>query len=93
MVQSADLTDIAECAQRMHFPEQGARVQSFNIYLREVHTDSATFRLNFYTYDGKPLAERAFDSENFCFVVRLTEGGCVSNVGFSVFLIKDMQSK
>lgn len=63
VVQSADLTDIAECAQRMHFPEQGARVQSFNIYLREVHTDSATFRLNFYRYDGKPLAERAFDSE------------------------------
>jgi hypothetical protein len=63
IVQSADLTDIAECAQRMHFPEHGARAQSFNIYLREVHTDTVTFRLNFYKYDGEPLPERAFNSE------------------------------
>jgi hypothetical protein len=63
IVQSADLSDIAECGQRMNFPEHGARAQSFNLYLREVHTDTVTFRLNFYKYDGEPLAERAFHSE------------------------------
>lgn len=63
VVQSADLLDIAECAQRIRLPEHGARLESFHVYLRNAKVDTAAFRLNFYRYDGEPLAERAFERE------------------------------
>lgn len=65
IVQSDTTSDIVECAQQFDLGEDLTKISKFHIYLKGVNTDTASFRINFYLFDGKTPTERAFEKEIF----------------------------
>lgn len=65
IVQSDTLLDIIECAQQFDLGEDLTRISNFNIYLKGVNTDTASFRINIYYFDGSNPTERAYEKEIF----------------------------
>jgi hypothetical protein len=65
IVQSDTTSDIVECAQQFDLGEELTKISKFHIYLKGVNTDTASFRINFYYFDGNTPTERAFEKEIF----------------------------
>ncbi|GAA4792058.1 hypothetical protein GCM10023231_20010 [Olivibacter ginsenosidimutans] len=53
--------DIFEIGQLINIGNRATRIQSLNLYINSARADSATFRINFYRYDGKKPAERVLE--------------------------------
>jgi len=65
IVQSDTTSDIVECAQQFDLGDEMTKISNFHIYLKGVNTDTASFRINFYYFDGNKPTERAFEKEIF----------------------------
>ena len=62
VIQSDTISDIVECAQLVNLDTIASKITSFNIYLKSVNTDTAQFRINFYSFDDSiPSENRAFN--------------------------------
>lgn len=53
--------DIFEIGQLIKIGNRATRIQSLNLYINSARDDSATFRINFYHYDGKKPAGRVLE--------------------------------
>lgn len=65
IVQSDTTSDIVECAQQFDLGEELTKISKFHIYLKGVNKDTASFRINFYHFDGNMPTERAYEKEIF----------------------------
>jgi len=65
VVQSDATSDIVECAQQFDLGDELTKISNFHIYLKGVNTDTASFRINFYHFDGNKPTDRAFEKEIF----------------------------
>jgi len=58
---STNQNDIFEIAQLIKFDTTLSKITSVNLHLTESRTDSGTFRINFYGYDGNRPTERIIE--------------------------------
>jgi hypothetical protein len=63
IVQNDTLNDIVECAQLIDLDSAMTKITQFSVFLKGVNTDTASFRINFYHFDGESPTERAVDKE------------------------------
>jgi hypothetical protein len=65
LAQSDTLFDIVECAQQLDLGEDLTKISTFHIYLKEVNTDTGSFRINFYKFNESGSFELAYQREIF----------------------------
>jgi len=87
---STNQNDIFEIAELMRLGATTKKVTSISLYINEAKSDSATFRINFYSYDGRRPGSRLVE-KNITQRHEIKEGWlCFDTRPYSLYLAGDV---